>query len=467
MPVRFPPGLHKIEHNEAPKATCSAFPYCEAGSQSYVLLRVKTQSKQSRRVRSVTIWGINYAPEKTGIGPQNTWLAEALVKQGYEVRMVCAFSYYPAWMKNPQDRGKLYRTEMIGEVVVQRNWLYVPKAPSLIKRTLQQLSFVTLAALRLLFSHSADQYIVVSPPFLMSPVMRILAFLKARPYIVHLQDDEVQAAYETTNMGKRAYRFLKALEVWGYRGAEMLSTISDGMRARLLEQLNPEDNKSPHTKSVALLANRASVTVEVSQEKVAAFRDKLRTRRLLVYSGNLGDKQVLDAFIPAVASFNREELLFYICGQGAQKQRLQELIDSTGADNIRFESLLPDEEYHTLLAAADACALSERTKKGEWLSPGICFASKMLSYMKQGKPLLLYAEEISEAASIVKKMNCGFTLGAEQDLRALLSEFLKCDEKTLTSMGAQSHDFYGRFTQSHNVSQWCGEVLGYISPPET
>ena len=429
---------------------------------------MKTPTEQIRSIRSITIWGINYAPEKTGIGPQTTWLAEALVKQGFRVRVACAFSYYPAWTKNPKDHGKLYRSETINEVIVQRNWLYVPKSPSLIKRTIQQLSFVTLAALRILFSRSDDLYIVVSPPFLLSPVMRVLGFLKARPYIVHLQDDEVQAAYETTNMGKRAYRFLKALEVWGYRGARMLSTISDAMRTRLLEQLKSglSESGSRTGKPVILLANRVAGRVDIPEDKVAAFREKLQTRRLLVYSGNLGDKQVLDAFIPAVAAFKREELIFYICGQGAQKRHLQDLINTTNADNIRFESLLPDDEYHTLIAAADACALSEMTHKGAWLSPGICFASKMLSYMKQKKTLFLYAEEISEAVGIVKTEKCGFTLGADQSVETLLSDFLQCSDEALVAMGARSQRFYETFTQTHDLTRWSKAVMGDTCPSE-
>ena len=57
----------------------------------------------------VTVWGINYAPELTGIAPYNRALCEHLQKAGHEVRMVTTFSYYPAWKKMEADRGKLFR----------------------------------------------------------------------------------------------------------------------------------------------------------------------------------------------------------------------------------------------------------------------------------------------------------------------------------------------------------------------
>ena len=75
----------------------------------------------------VIIWGINYAPEPTGISPYTTDLANFLQNRGLEVEVVTGFSYYPAWQKLPDDRGRVYRTDKVGEVRVHRCWQYVPR----------------------------------------------------------------------------------------------------------------------------------------------------------------------------------------------------------------------------------------------------------------------------------------------------------------------------------------------------
>lgn len=50
----------------------------------------------------VTIIGINYAPEVAGIAPYTTGLAERLVRDGYEVRVVTSMPHYPAWRILPE-----------------------------------------------------------------------------------------------------------------------------------------------------------------------------------------------------------------------------------------------------------------------------------------------------------------------------------------------------------------------------
>jgi colanic acid biosynthesis glycosyl transferase WcaI len=408
----------------------------------------------NERVRSITLWGINYAPEKTGIGPQTVWLAEGLRDRGFDVTVICAFTYYPAWMKNPEDKGKLYRTETIRGVRVQRNWLYVPRKLNLVKRTLQQASFMVLSSLRVLFAKPSDLYVVISPPFLLSPAMRLISALKSRPFVMHLQDDEVSAAFETTGLGSSCYRILKSIEIWGHSGACMLSTISQGMEDRLRRQLDSS------SLAISLLSNRVGQMPAVELETIRTLREKLGARRLLVYTGNLGDKQVLDDLIPAIARYSPKEIIFYICGMGAQRSHLAELIEAEGdkADNIVFGELLPDDEFAALLASADACVLSEKTHRGRWLSPGICFASKMLSYLRQGKPLFVYADGESEVGQIVQNQKCGFALGDFGNLNAMLDAFLEASGSQLEEMGLRGKAFYHDFVQSHDLDAWLESV---------
>ena len=45
----------------------------------------------------ILIYGVNYAPELTGIGKYSGEMAEWLAAQGHEVRVVTAPPYYPEW----------------------------------------------------------------------------------------------------------------------------------------------------------------------------------------------------------------------------------------------------------------------------------------------------------------------------------------------------------------------------------
>src|SRR5438477_10235555 len=99
----------------------------------------------------VIVWGINYAPEITGIAPHNVALCEFLQRRGDDVEMVTTFAYYPAWRKRTEDRGWLYRTAQINGVPVHRCWHFVPERVSAWKRILHEGTFVLFSFARLLF----------------------------------------------------------------------------------------------------------------------------------------------------------------------------------------------------------------------------------------------------------------------------------------------------------------------------
>ena len=96
----------------------------------------------------VIVWGINYAPEFTGIAPHNVALCEFLHARGDDVSMVTGFPYYPSWEKRPEDRGHLYRTDQINGVPVHRCWQFVPARVSALKRIFHEASFVFTSTLR-------------------------------------------------------------------------------------------------------------------------------------------------------------------------------------------------------------------------------------------------------------------------------------------------------------------------------
>ncbi|MGC4072297.1 MAG: glycosyltransferase [Nibricoccus sp.] len=111
----------------------------------------------------ITVWGINYDPEPTGIGPFNTDLCVWLVSRGHAVTMLSTFAYYPWWKKRPEDKGKLHEHSVIKGVSLHRCWHYVPEKPSTVKRLLHEFSFVTTSTWRALWTPKPDVYVVVSP----------------------------------------------------------------------------------------------------------------------------------------------------------------------------------------------------------------------------------------------------------------------------------------------------------------
>ncbi|MGE9296132.1 MAG: glycosyltransferase [Puniceicoccales bacterium] len=410
------------------------------------LLNQKTDGPQ------VIVWSVNYHPEPTGIGPQTTRMAEALAASGHVVTVVTTFSYYPSWVRDERDARRVYRADAHQGVAMLRCWLYVPRRPTFIRRVAQQISFIVSSGIPMLLLPAPSYYIGVSPPLLTGVLLRVIAFIKGCPYLVHVQDDEIGAAAETSNVSDFALSWLRRIERFGLRGARVLSTISPVMREKLVAHAGIAEAND----AALILGNVAHASPRPAEKSVQALRATFPTKCLLVYTGNLGDKQVLDDVVRAASKFSREELILKICGEGAQRDSLEKIVQSCASDNIIFDTLLPNEEHERLLAAADVCLLSEKTHRGEWLTPGICFPSKMHSYLKHGKPLVYYGSSQAEVARVIAKWHCGFALKETQDAFALLKETLAADD--LPIRGANGLAYLDAFNRDFAIEPWIKQV---------
>src|SRR2546423_10156944 len=136
----------------------------------------------------VIVWGINYAPEFTGIARHSVALCEFLDREGHDVEMVTSFAYYPTWQKRPEDLGRLYRTDVINGVPVHRCWHFVPARVSALKRIVHEGSFVFTSTLRALFLEQPDVFMVVSPPLLLGAAVWLVGKLRRAPFRFHVQD---------------------------------------------------------------------------------------------------------------------------------------------------------------------------------------------------------------------------------------------------------------------------------------
>ena len=89
----------------------------------------------------ILIYGINYAPELTGIGKYSAELAEWLAARGHEVSVVTAPPYYPQWRVHDGYRSGRYAKEELRGVTVRRAPLWVPEKPGGAKRLIHLASF--------------------------------------------------------------------------------------------------------------------------------------------------------------------------------------------------------------------------------------------------------------------------------------------------------------------------------------
>lgn len=355
----------------------------------------------------ILLWGINYAPESTGIAPFNRELCDFLASRGHGVTAVTAFQYYPAWRKQPEDLGRLYRHEVVGVVNLYRCWCYVPRSVTTLRRIAHELSFCVMSSLRVLFLPRADVYLVVSPPLALGFFAWIVTRLKWRRFVFHVQDLQPDAAVGL-GMLKKGWlvRSLYGLERLAYRKAAVVSGISRGM-------MNAFSGKKVPAYRRALLPNwmrgGASIARTAEVRRTARARFGINDEALVaMYAGNLGKKQSLEIFgdltrlLAASGVTGDGAVRIIIAGDGAGRADLERALAASAYTGAQLLPLLSDADYERLLAAADVALITQAAGTGQFFFP-----SKLLSVLTAGLPVVAVADENSELATAVHEGGFG------------------------------------------------------------
>ncbi len=395
----------------------------------------------------IIVWGINYAPEPTGIAPFNAGLAEWLAERGHEVEMVTTFPYYPAWRKQPGDRGRLYRTERAAGVTVRRCWHFVPARVTALRRMLHEASFLTTSLVRVLTLRRADVIVAVAPPLPLGVPVWLVSRLWRRPYVFHVQDLQPDAAVALGMLKPgRFTRLLYALEGFAYRKAAAVSGISDGMLAAFRAK-GVDDARRVFFPNWVPDTLPGAAAPEVRAAARAAFDAKHGIAPgafLLVYSGNVGMKQGLGVLLEA-AGAGAAVLHWVVAGDGAGKEALGQLAAERGMAAVRFLPLQPDDAFAEMLIAADACVITQQKGTGQFFFP-----SKLLTALGRAKAILAVADADSELARAVEEGGFG-VVAAPDDPAAVAraaATMAAAGEAQRAEWGRNGLAWVGRFRRS-------------------
>ena len=373
----------------------------------------------------ILIYGINYAPELTGIGKYTGEMAAWLAGQGHEVKVITAFPYYPEWDIHQNYKGKLWMKENIEGVNVVRCPLYVPKEASAVKRIIHEFSFVLGVFpvwFKSLFQKKYDVVFSIAPPFHLSFLPLMYSGIKGTPMVSHIQDLQVDAAKDLGMIKNKS--LLKAMfsaEKFILKRSEKVSTISGGMKRKILEKGVPESNMMLFPNWVD---ENAIAPLPPEQSLRGKFSLKL-TDKVILYSGNLGEKQGLEVLINIAKSFfDRPEVQFVICGSGGGKTKLMDLAVTAGLHNVSFFPLQPYEELSALLATADVHLVLQKKSASDLVMP-----SKLTGILSAGGCAIVTAPPNTSLYDVVKEHNLGILVEPESEelLRAAIESAIDSD----------------------------------------
>ncbi|MHB1300124.1 MAG: WcaI family glycosyltransferase [Burkholderiales bacterium] len=345
----------------------------------------------------ILIHSINYFPELTGIGKYSGEMAEWLALRGHEIRVVTAPPYYPEWRIGRGYSGARYSSEIIREVNVLRCPLWVPQKLSGLKRITHLASFAWSSLPVMLWQvfWKPDIVFVVEPPLFCSPGAWLVARLSGAKAWLHVQDFEVDAAFDLKILPAGRIRdIIRFIEKIMMRRFDRISTIS----TRMMEKL---EGKGVGRNKAILFPNWVD-TEAIFPRETRAMRQELgllEDKVVCLYSGNMGEKQGLEILIEAARLLQEEKSIrFVLCGNGTARESLYE--SANDLSNIAWLPLQPLEKLNDLLNMADIHLLPQRADAADLVMP-----SKLAGMLASGKPVVATAKAGTEIAQVLEK--CG------------------------------------------------------------
>ena len=366
------------------------------------------------------IYGVNYAPELTGVGRYTGELACAMAERGYTVNVVTTPPHYPGWHARAPYSAWRYMSEDRHGIHVNRCPIMLYRAGRGIWRLLAPLSFALTSApvfIARALKTRPRVILCVEPTLFVAPLAILMARLLRARTVLHVQDLEVDAAFAVGHLP--ASGPLQRLAAWFEQSVlhrfDEVVTISERMAQRL-------QAKGVQPTQLTVIRNWVDTTRIFPTSGANAYRKLLGVRAtdfVVLYAGQIGAKQALHVLMAAAEMLKaHRDIHFVIAGEGPFKRVLVD--QSGGRSNIHFLDLQPEERLNELLNLADCHVLPQDPVVSDLVLP-----SKLGGMLASGRRIIAMAEPASEVGRFLEG---AARLVAPGDAEALATALLEAKD---------------------------------------
>ena len=364
-------------------------------------------------------------------------LAKMLQYKGHEVEILTGYPNQPTGKLFPGYSMKLFFSEYIDGVKINRVPLYINHSKSKIKRVMNYLCFLVSASLIGVWMVKKPQIIYTyhGPATIAIPAI----FLKYiyRSKIFYDINDYWPDTLEATGMIKSKF-ILKLVGLFcaiSYKFFDKINVVTNGFKKKLLDIGVPESK-------ITVVYNWSLPMDSQHSNEFEKFRHLFEENYIIIYAGNIGLAQSLGVLIGAALKLKEDKIgrvKILMLGDGTQKQYLCDEVNKFGLQEyFCFTGFIPALNVGQFLQAADILLLH---LKNDPLFE-ITLPSKLGSYFSLGKPVLCGVP--GESSDIVNTISAGlcFTSDDSLDLYNKIIRAMNLDRSELDKMGNNGKRFY-------------------------
>lgn len=397
---------------------------------------------------SVVVVSQHYPPDRSGNASRVSDTCAHLAEDDWDVTVLAPPPAFPHGQFSRSWKRKTTRT--VDGVTAHRLWAWQPTTedPGFLARMAYYVLFPLHALVWLLVNHGEyDAIVTSSPPIFTGLAGLPFGLLTETPWIVDVRDLWIDAAVGLGFIGEggvieRASRWYEGLVL---RTADRVTVTTTVLGEGLVDRYGLD------AKDVRHLPN--GVDTET-------FRPTDEDREpTIVYTGNVGHAQDLDACIRAMSSVESPDATLRIVGDGDTRDRLERLVAEEGlGDRVEFTGLVPRETIPAVLdGAMVGVAPLKHDDTLEYAVP-----TKAYEYMACELPVV--ATGVGEIEALIDESGGGLFVDNDAERLAVAFDALLSDADRRDELGASGRAHMVERYDRGVVARELGAILHEVSP---
>ena len=394
----------------------------------------------------------HFSTPKGSAGIRSYAMAQALIKNGHQVTMVCG-SFGAGQTGLTQAFIKGARRGAVDGIDIIEFELPYSNSMSFLQRIKIFFSFA-FKSIKVALTEKYDVVFATTTP-LTAGIPGIAAkWLKRKPFVFEVRDlwPELPKAMGVIK-NPIILSLMSALEWASYRSADRLIGLSPGIVQGITKRgVAPE--------KIALIPNGCDLNIFGGEHKQWRPAEVSEPDLMAVFTGTHGLANGLDAVINAAVELkkrHRNDIKLVLVGDGMKKEGLQTRAKELGLDNVVFHDPVNKEKLAGLMASADIGLqiLANIPAFYYGTSP-----NKFFDYISAGLPVLNnYPGWLAE---LIQEKQCGFAVAPDSsDLFADALEKAADNRSELRNMGIRAQDLarekFDRNILSQQFSEWVAQ----------
>ena len=380
-------------------------------------------------------------------------LAFKLKEKGHTVKVLTGFPNYPIGRVFPGYKQKFRSREYIEQIEILRIPYFINRSRNSVLRILSYLSFGYSAFSAFKFANDCDVIYVYATQMTAAipPVLQRKIGGKT-PFVLHIQDLWPESVTESGLINHRLLnKAVNALlNPWinsVYEKSSKLIAIAPSMKKMLVQRDVPLEKIETVFNWADESAMQDSIINKEIEEKFRLCQGGLK----IVYAGNLGEMQNLEALLNAVSKVSKKAAfhLFFV-GTGTKEEELKERASQLGLSNVTFVGRVKPMHMAQIYKESDFQVIS--LKELEIFKGTI--PSKFQAALYFGVPVISIVE--GDVNRIVEEYHLGFSASAknEQSIIDAFGKALHTDAKLRSSLSRNAKNYYkAHMSASNGISK--------------